>query len=123
MHLPGGCSSIEQELKPLLTEHDIKGFAIPERELGSVAFPPIDRGSHPPCDREHLRIHVDPNNHPRRTQARPGNSRNDTGSARDIENAVAVPELNVLKQRLDPRLEERANKGQFIDLGETRLGE
>jgi hypothetical protein len=119
MHLPGGCRSTHEELKPLLTEDDIKLFAIEKRKGDSVAFPPVNRGINPPCDGEHLRIQVDANNLPGRTLALLGHSRNDPGSARDIENAVAWPEFDVLKQRLDPRLEERADQGLLIDLGET----
>jgi hypothetical protein len=123
MHLPGACGSIREELKSLLTENNVKVFAIAKRKGASVAFPPVNRGSHPPCDGEHLRIQVDANNRPRRTQALLGNSRNDPGSACNIENAVARPEFNVLKQRLDPWLEKWADQGLLIDLGEAWLRE
>jgi hypothetical protein len=123
MHLPGGCGSIWEELKPLLTEDNVKLFAIAKRKGASVAFPPVNRGSYPACDGEHLRIQVDANNRPRRPLALLGNSRNDPGTARDIENAVASRESNVLKQRPDPRLEERADQGLLIDFGETCLRE
>lgn len=89
MHLPGPCRSIRKELEPLLTEDDIKSFAVAKRERAGVSFPPINRARQPPCDGEHLRIHVDADNRPRRANPFLRESRNNPGSARNIENAFA----------------------------------
>ena len=123
MHLPGACRSIRKELKPLLTDDDIESFAVAKRERAGVSFPPIDRARDSPRDGDHLRFQVNADNRPRRVNPLLGESRDNPGSARDIENAVARPDSNILKQGRDPGLEEWGNQDLLIDLGETWLGE
>lgn len=123
VHLPRGCGSIGEELKPLLAEDDVKRFASAKRKGSGVSLPPIERGSHPSCDGKHLRIQVDTDHRPTRAQALLRETSDDTRPASDIEKAVAWLEFNVLEQRLDPRPEEWAHERLLVELGKTRLRE
>jgi hypothetical protein len=121
MHFAGACGSIREELKPLLTEDDVELLLIAKWKDVRVALPPIDRRGQPPCHGKHLGIQIDADNGSCRAEAFLREPRNDTRAASDIENAVTWPEINVSKQRFDPRREEPAHKHLLVDLGETRL--
>jgi hypothetical protein len=89
MHLASGGSLIGEELKPLLTENDMKPLSIQERQSSGVTFPPIDRRGHPPCDGQHLGIHVHAYDRPGRPQVLLGEPGNDARTASDIDDAIA----------------------------------
>src|SRR5690348_5544069 len=123
MHLPYRGWFVTNELKPLLTDDDVKSFFLPKGKSRGVAFAPVDTSRDPAGYGNHLRIQVDADDFPCLAQAFSGESCDDSGSTGDVENAGPVREANVVEKQGGPGLEQRADKRLLVHFGKAHLGE
>jgi hypothetical protein len=64
---------------------------------------PVDVWRHNARDGEHIGTNVDSNHMSRITQPLPGDPRNDSGSARDIQKTIALRQLYFVEREFGPR--------------------
>jgi 23S rRNA (uridine2552-2'-O)-methyltransferase len=122
-HLARGRWFVWKELEPLLTDHDVELLVVKKRQGAGVAFAPIDIWRHLPRHREHGGTEVDADRLPGTREAFLRDPCDDARSARDVQDAISLRELEVIEQLFDPGPEQRAHERLLVDLGKTQPGE